>query len=366
MKILYIIESLTSGGKERRLMSLIQKMLEKDEVKIEIIILSKDIHYRDIFNWNLKIHFFKRNILKDKMILLKFNSVLKSFQPDVVHCWDNIAAFHFAPICNFKRIPFLNSMISTAPPKLSRFSKRFFFNVISYPFSDVILSNSKAGLYSFRVPKNKGKCIHNGFDLERTRIKTSENSIREKFGIKTKNIVGMTGAFHDRKDYNTFIKAANLVLKSKEDVTFVAIGDGPNLNKIKNSIEKDSLPSFKFVGKQDDIESIVNTFTIGVLATFTEGISNAIMEYMSFEKPVIATSGGGTNELVIDNESGFLVEPKNINQLADKIIFLLENPKVADQMGSRGRLRIENHFSIDKMIERFYCLYKDFDKSFNK
>ncbi|MCF6296596.1 MAG: glycosyltransferase [Flavobacteriaceae bacterium] len=96
----------------------------------------------------------------------------------------------------------------------------------------------------------------------------------------------------------------------------------------------------------------------GILATFTEGISNAIIEYMVFEKPVIASDGGGTNELVIDGNNGFLVEQQNIEQLVEKIEYLLENPKIASEMGKKGRIRIEKHFSIDTMIKQTVKLYE--------
>lgn len=360
MKILYVIESLRSGGKERRLVSLIKNLISKyEDIKIEVVILSKDVHYNEIFDFNIKIHFLKRNIKRDIKIIFKFNKIINDFQPFIVHCWDNIAAIHLAPLCKIKKIPFINSMISTAPPLLSRFSKRYFFNAISYPFSDIILTNSKAGLYSFRVPKNKGRFIYNGFDFNRKKIKISEDIIRENFNITTKHIVGMTGAFYDRKDYKTFVKAGELILKSRNDVTFVAIGGGPNLNRIKNSVSNEYKLNFRFLGKQDDVESIVNTFNIGVLATFTEGISNAIMEYMIFKKPVIATKGGGTNELVIENENGFLIEQQNIEQLAEKIVYLLENTKIASNMGKKGKDRIENYFSINKMVIDTYQIYKD-------
>jgi len=365
MKILYIIESLTHGGKERRLVSLIKEFKERDNVQIEIIILSTDIHYKEIFDFNIKIHLLKRNIKKDLGIFSKFNRILKKFNPDIVHCWDNIAAFHFGPICKIKRIPFVNSMISTAPPKklLKTFSKRFILNAVSYPFSDVILANCNAGLDSFRVPKNKGKCIYNGFDLGRNKVNLSPKEIREKFNIKTKYVVGMTGGFYIRKDYQSFVNGANLVLKNRNDVTFVAVGDGPNLEKIKKFVKSDNKENFKFVGKQLDVDSIVNIFDVGILTSnmdyHGEGISNSLMEFMFFSKPTIATDGGGTSELIINNETGFLIEPKSEDQLAEKIEYLLENQERALQMGKKGRERIETHFSIDRMIEEFFQLYTE-------
>ncbi len=365
MKILYVIESLTHGGKERRLISLIKELRLKNNVKIEIIILSEDIHYKEIYNFNINVHLLKRNIKKDIKIISKFNKIVKDFKPDLVHCWDNIAAIHFGPVCKLKGIPFLNSMISTAPPAnlVKTFSKRYISTALSYPFSDVILANCYAGLESFRVPKKKGKCIYNGFDFNRKEIKESEDTIRDKFQISTKYIAGMSGGFYDRKDYKTFVEAGQMVLKNRKDITFVAIGDGPNLKAIKESVEAEYMSNFRFVGKQVDVDSIVNTFDIGILSSnmkcHGEGISNSIMEYMIFKKPVIATDGGGTSELVVNNETGFLVEQENANQMAEKIDFLLENQKIASEMGEKGKRRIENHFSIDVMIENFSQLYKE-------
>jgi len=359
MKILYVIESLGQGGKERRLISLIKELVLRPNIQIEMIILSEDIHYKDIFNLEVKVHTFKRNIKKDIMIISKFNKVLKSFNPDLVSCWDNIAAFHFAPLCKIKGIPFINSMITSAPPLLSKFSKLYLFYAISYPFSDIILTNSLAGLASFRVPKKKGKCIYNGINFNRSKASVSKNEIRNKFDIKTEKVVGMTAKFSNQKDYYTFIRASEIVLETRRDVTFVAIGAGPNLKEIKESVQQKNVSNFKFVGRQVDVESIVNTLDIGVLATYTEGISNAIMEYMIFEKPVIATDGGGTKELVIDNETGYLVNQGDSEELAKKILFLLDNPKMASEMGRKGRERIENHFSIDTMINKTLELYNN-------
>ncbi len=357
MKILFVIDSLRSGGKERRLVSLIKGFISFEDVDMELVVLSKTVHYKEILDSGITIHHLKRNIRNDSKIISKFNQILKSFKPDIVHCWDNIAAIHFAPLCMVKRIPFINSMVTAAPPKLSYLSKRFIACALSYPFSTVILSNSKAGLVSFRVPASKGHYIHNGFDFKRIKIKTSKEEIRQKFDIHTKNVVGMTASFNDKKDYETFVKAGELILEKNIDVTFVAIGEGDNLITVKNSIHKDNLKYFKFVGIQSDVESIVNIFEIGVLATYTEGVSNAIMEYMAFAKPVIATDGGGTKELVIDNETGFLVKQKDYKELAGKIEFLLSNPKVANIMGINGKKRIEEFFSIDRMVNETYKLY---------
>ncbi len=141
-------------------------------------------------------------------------------------------------------------------------------------------------------------------------------------------------------------------------MTFVAVGDGINLEKFKNIVSQEFQNRIKFLEKQKDIESIINIFDIGVLSTYTEGISNSILEYMALGKPAVATEGGGTKELIIDGETGFLVEQKNYIQLADKIEYLLENEKVAVEMGEKGRKRIKKEFGLEKMTNSYVSLYR--------
>lgn len=359
MKILYIIESLGSGGKERRLIELIKGFSRYENNDIEIIILSKTVHYQEIYDLVTNIHFLKRDLRKDISLIHKFIKVLRNFKPEIIHCWDNIAAMHFAPISRLKGIPFINSMISTAPSRLSIFSKLYWQYAISYPFSNILLTNSKAGLWSFRVPAKKGRFIHNGFDMNRNLTLVDKNEIRKKFNIETKHVVGMTASFSVKKDYETFVGAAQEFLKKERNITFVAIGDGPKLKEIKALIEPGNEENFRFLGRQRDVESIANIFDIGVLTTFTEGISNALMEFMSLSKPVIATDGGGTNELVLEKETGYLIDQGNQSQLVHKFDLLLSNPGLALMMGSKGKKRIEENFSMDCMVQDTYKLYKE-------
>jgi glycosyltransferase involved in cell wall biosynthesis len=365
MMILYIIESLKSGGKERRLIQLIKGMKSTYNIDVKLIVLNSDVHYVDVFNYNIDIIYFKRNILKDPFILWKFIKALKKVKPDIVHCWDNIAAIHFGPICKIKGVPFINSMITTAPPAslVKIYSKRFISTAISYPFSNIVLSNSKAGLLAFKVPKSKAKFIHNGFDFNRIKSIVDKNIILKKYKITTKYIVGMTASFTDKKDYYTFVQAGQLLLKKEKNITFLLIGGGPLLLDVKNSIDVKNKSNFRFVGKQKDVESFVNICNIGVLTTNSnkhgEGISNALMEYMALGKPVIATDGGGTKELIVNKETGFTIQPQNVKQLAEKINFLLDSPKEAKIMGEKGKKRIEECFSISKMVNKTLQLYKD-------
>ncbi len=358
MKVLFIIDSLKSGGKERRLVSLLEGFYSYKDIDMELVTLSDEIHYKSILKTDIKIHFLKRDLRKDLGLLSKFNKILNSFNPDLVHCWDNIAAIHFAPICKIKKIPFVNSMI-TAAPYTNRLSKRYFTNAISYPFSEVILSNSQSGLDNLFVPKKKQKVIYNGFNFDRIEnLRDKESTYREFKIDKEKLIIGMVASFTNHKDYTTLLRAAKLL---KDKFSIVMIGDGENMEEMKKLAKELSLENVYFLGRQTDVESIVNIFDVGVLLSNTdvhgEGISNAIIEYMALGKPVIATDGGGTNELVINEVTGFLIEHKKPEHFFEKVVYLTQNPKIARQMGENGKKRIKEYFTIDKMVSETYKLY---------
>ena len=112
-----------------------------------------------------------------------------------------------------------------------------------------------------------------------------------------------------------------------------------------------------FLGSRNDIEAILQIVDVGLLITPCEGISNSIMEYMASAKPVIASREGGTKELVIDGETGFLVDQKRSDQIIEKMNSLMVNPQLAIEMGKKGRQRIEQHFDIAKMTESYKEIY---------
>ena len=108
-----------------------------------------------------------------------------------------------------------------------------------------------------------------------------------------------------------------------------------------------------FAGRRDDVESIVSVLTVGVLSSPPrEGISNSIMEYMAGGKPVVVTRGGGTEGLVVDGVTGYVLDPGDIGGMAKSITSLLENQTVARRMGEAGRLRLEKNFGLDIMVQR--------------
>lgn len=362
IKVLQFIDSLKVGGKERQLTELLTFLSKKEDISCELIVMSKDFHYSYINDLDIKIHYLIRKTKKDISIFFKLYKLCKKIHPDIIHSWNSMCSIYAAPIAKILKIKFINGFLRDAPPKFNFRNKEWLRAKLTFPLSDVIVANSLAGLKAYKVPKNKGVCIYNGFNFERVSYLQNKEVIREKFEIKTKFVVGMVASFSYRKDYPTFIYAAQSILSKRNDVTFICIGDGDLLEYCKSLVKPEYKKKIKFLGKQKDVESIINIFDVGVLATnyevHGEGISNVIMEYMALGKPVVVTDCGGNRELVEDGKMGFIVKPKDPLEMAEKINFLLENRKLAAEFGLRGKERLKKYFNLETMGNNFLKLYK--------
>ena len=355
MKIVYFIASLTEGGMERRLVELLKGLSKLKGFEFKLVLAKNVIYYKEIFDLDIDIDVIERKyVKKDPSLFFKFFGICKKYNPDIIHVWGTMAAVYAIPAKVILKIPMINNQITAAPSKVN---KGLLSHKITFPFSDLIISNSMAGILAYNAPFKKSCVIYNGFDFKRLENLVPENEIRNIFDIKTQYVTGMVATISDIKNYTTYIQCAQIVLEKRKDVTFLCIGSG-NYDKYKKIILPKNKDKIKFLGGQSKIESIINIFDIGVLCTYTEGISNSIIEYMALEKPIIATDGGGTKELVIDNLCGFLVPKQRPDIVAEKIEYILQNPEKAKMMGKCGKQIIKHKFPINKMINSFADKYR--------
>jgi len=361
MKILLLTSSFVKGGIERQIMELVKGLKSYPDISCELVLFSSVVEYKEVYDLDIPIHMLKRKPKKDPRIFYQFYQLCKKLKPDIIHSWSPMPSVYAVPASKLLGIKLLNGMIQNAPNNLNMFDKRYLYGKLSFPFSDVILANSKAGLKSYRAPSKVSSFIYNGYDFDRLKKIIPPEDIRQKFGIHTKHVVGMIGAFADRKDYYTYIQSAIQILEKRNDITFLAVGDGKNREAIMSLVPEDYKKNIIFTGLQSQVESIINIFDIGVLATndivHGEGISNAIIEYMVLGKPVVASDTGGTKEIVSHGETGYIVSPRDPNDLAKHIGKLIDSPQLSKSMGEEGSKRIRIMFPLQKMVEAHYHLY---------
>ncbi len=363
MKIMMLIDSLVKGGRERRLLELLKSFSRRHDISVSLVIFSKKVEYEEVFDLPVPIYFLERNPRKDPRIFYRFYKICKELQPDIIHSWGTMPSIYAIPTVKLLGIKFLNANIADAPKNMNFLNKEYLRARMTFPFSDTIVGNSEAGLKAYRAPRKKSRCVYNGFDFQRISHLEDKEKVRQRFHILPGKVIGMVGAFFDRKDYATYIEAACIFLRQRQDATFLALGAGPNFQQFQSKVIGSFRKRILFPGLVHDIESLINVFDIGILCTNAqvhgEGISNAIMEYMALKKAVVASEGGGTNELVVNGETGFLVPPANPNALVEKLVYLLEHPHLAKRFGKCGKERIQNKFSLERMEKDYLEIYQN-------
>ena len=146
----------------------------------------------------------------------------------------------------------------------------------------------------------------------------------------------------------------------RPDVCLVIVGDGPEREELESRARSDDLRgAVSFLGSRSDVPEILPAFDVFVLSSLpvVETQPVAVLESMAACLPVVATRVGGNPEAIIDGETGWLVAPRKPEELAMKIMDLLEDPEKAEKWGEAGRRRVEQNFSCEKMVAEFVKLY---------
>ena len=358
MKILFFLESLRSGGKERRLLELIQYLKFKRDYEIAIVLTENHIDYKYIYDWNIPIYIIDRKGLKkDPRIFYKFFKISKKLKPNVIHTWGIMHTFYAIPVKLFLKLPLVTSMISNANFNIKPNSFGMLFFKSSCFFSNIILSNSQAGIEAYKLSAKKSRVIYNGVNFERFTKKVDKCSMRKKIKVDTTYMLIMVASVNKKKDYDLFLDVAKQVNKYRDDTTFVSVGAGSELDRLKKRIKNEKIRNVKFLGLRNDIEELVSCSDIGVLLSPSEGFPNSVMEYMALKKPVIVSDVGGMNELVKDNYMGYLVS-NNLSVITKRVNELLDNTEKRTIFGDNGFRHIKCNHSIETMSNKFIDIYK--------
>ena len=351
IKILYIIDGLHGGGKERQLVEII-KYIPRTQYKIGVITFNKNKHYSEFVKNNVDFFIELRKRPTRLEPLFTIWKYILSFRPNFIHTWDSLSSFYSWIPARILGIKLIDGSIRDAGIEKGwqLTMKKFFLSR-----ADKIISNSIAGLKSYNM---KGEVVYNAIDPLRFKAK---NSV-DKF-----NII-MTANFTDYKDHKTFIDAAAR-LKSDGIIDEIYLaGEGPHrltyITYVASSFP-DIKESFHFPGVVSDIESILSGCRVGVLCStskYGEGISNSILEYMAAGLIAIGTKIGGTVEIIENGLNGFLIDEGDSNAIVQIVKKVRYDDDLSDKIIRNARLTIENKFSYKRNCEKLLEVYKSICK----
>lgn len=170
-----------------------------------------------------------------------------------------------------------------------------------------------------------------------------------------------TGRLHWKKGYEYGLLAIRALLDQNYDVSYDIIGGGPEEEKLRFTISDLNLSEHVRLHGQESAEFVrqkLESADVFLLPSLSEGLSNAALEAMAMELPIVSTSAGGMAEAIRENLDGFLVPTRNPVEMADRVKILLDNCTLRREMGEAGRRRVEDQFSLARQISCFIEKYK--------
>lgn len=239
--------------------------------------------------------------------------------------------------------------------KLASFSEKF---LVKLPYNKIItVSNQTKELLirNYNVKPEKINVVHNGVDpnyIDSIQINT-----------KYKDSIIFVGRLAPHKHVDDLINALKSLEKEFEDINLEIIGNGiekDNLIKLVNDLNLNNRIKFLSDLEYSEVIREIKKSNILVLPSTREGFGMVLVEANACNIPVITYKSGGVVEVVEDGRNGFLVEPRDINNLSLKIRLLLENEDLSRKMGEYGRRKVEKCFTWDNIVNEIIEIYNEF------
>ncbi len=217
----------------------------------------------------------------------------------------------------------------------------------------------------YHIPASKIRVIHNGVDTKKFQPADDKRKAKQEFGLNPDDIaIVSVGRLYARKGLFTLIESMPAVTKRFPKAKFIISGKGQSDEMRKLNIHAEKLgvkDSIVFTGYTPDkkLPRLYQAADVFAFSTFYEHHPFAVLEAMASGLPVVTTWVGGIPETIQSGKNGFLVEPFNERQFADRILYLLEHPAEAEEMGRLARKTIEEQLDWSIVVKDAMEVYND-------
>ena len=234
-----------------------------------------------------------------------------------------------------------------------KFKKRYIINHLKHFVA--LSEDCGRGFIEEGISSSNINYITNGVDIN-VEWKKNHSSKVSKI-ITVARLTKIRGI--DWKGIDILISSMRKIILEFPHIVLDIIGDGPEKKTYIRSIESLRLNNnIRLLGEKREVEPYLQNADIFVMASRTEGMSNALLEAMSYGLPCVTTSVGGNREIINHGENGLLVEPEDPVGLGEAIIELIRNQSLREKIGRGARRTVVEGYSIDTIAEKYLEFYK--------
>lgn len=291
----------------------------------------------------------------------KLARIIRAYQPHLLHAHDPHGVALAALALGF-RMP--------SPPPLLVASRRVDFRLAGNTLSRAkyrqvhrfICASAAIGriLRTDAIDPDKIVTVHEGVDLEHV-ADAPPVSIHETFWLPHgAPVVLNVAALVPHKGQRHLIDAFATVVRAVPDARLVILGQGELRDSLTTQVHQLGLDKHVFLpGFRTDVLSLMKTADVVVMSSVMEGLGTSLLDAMACARPIVATDTGGIPEVVIHEETGLLVPPRDADSLADALLALLRDEALARQYAAAGYERVRRRFSVAHMVEATVAVYEE-------
>lgn len=287
-------------------------------------------------------------------IIFKSFRYLSQYPPKVIHSHrykENFLAFCLSILTR--------AQLVTTQHGLPETKSSFFLRTIKTQSNFFLLR------YFFRfvvaVSRDINSFFVNDLKLDKHHVKTVHNGLHIPVNFTLNNsrfIIGSAGRLFPVKDYHLLLNIAKSI-HDNVDINFVLAGEGPLKNSLETFITDCRLQNcFQLIGHKEDMDSFYSGLSVYINTSVHEGIPMTILEAMARGLPIIAPRVGGIPEVVDDGVQGFLIDGRDPQAFAEKIMLLYNDRELWQRMSLAAREKAERCFSVEKMAQGYLDIYR--------
>lgn len=330
MNIIHINLQKTWRGGEQQLAYLLDS-LKKNSINQILICRKNSALHEFAQKKNIKCTPLKKGLFSTIANILTLFNLIRSNNIEIIHCHESkghsLAVFSKI-IFNYKAKIILHRRVIF--PIKGYLSKKIKY---SPKYISEVICISKAVEKSIHKSTNCNNTVVIPDMIDTQYLYPKLNILRTEFKIKENKIIGYIAALTPEKDHYTFLNTAKFLLNHDSNFHFVLIGDGKNEKELKLYAKKIGLDNkVTFTGFIKDAKKIISEIDILLFTSVEEGLGTTILDFFLAKKPVVCVKNGGSEDIVINDITGFICEKRDSEGLAKKILYLLQNQKIANNI----------------------------------
>ncbi len=356
MRILQILPELNVGGVETGTVDFAKYL--KDHGHSSIVVsngggLVKELSEYDVRHYQLPVH--KKNIFTAWKCLKKLREIILNEKIDIVHARSRVPAWIAYFACHRTPAQFLTTCHG-------HYSVHFFSKVMSFPKLIIVPSKviGRHMIERFHVSHENIRHIPRSVDLSRFHVQRQERSGTSQF------VVTIVGRLSPVKGHIYFLKAMTKVLRSMPYLKIRIVGDAsPGKESYKQELivmtrHLGLSEHVEFLGNRRDVPQILADSDVLVLASVVpEAFGRVVLEAQAVGVPVVATKVGGVVEIIEDEKTGLLVLPRDTDGMAQAVLRLLSDRKLAREISFAARKKIEECYTLEHMASQTLVVYEE-------